>query len=180
MDGPRLPGGEGGIRTHDRVAPTPVFKTGAFNRSATSPQSIQWRGLILSGHGHRSGARTGRSGDATAPLALLVGDPDSGIFQFARFVIELHMEHDDERRCQPPGSLRIAAVTRLRPDSLLRYRAASAILSTCSATRCSPLATWSMPHRPKLAVTWMLFLPALKGVCEIVARNLRATSSPGS
>src|SRR5437773_4447480 len=88
MDGPRLPGGEGGIRTHDRVAPTPVFKTGAFNRSATSPQSIQWRGLILSGHGHRSGARTGRSGDATAPLALLVGDPDSGIFQFARFVIE--------------------------------------------------------------------------------------------
>jgi hypothetical protein len=30
-------GGEGEIRTRDRVAPTPVFKTGAFNRSATSP-----------------------------------------------------------------------------------------------------------------------------------------------
>ena len=30
-------GGEGGIRTHGRIAPTPVFKTGAFNRSATSP-----------------------------------------------------------------------------------------------------------------------------------------------
>ena len=30
-------GGEGGIRTHDGLAPMPVFKTGAFNRSATSP-----------------------------------------------------------------------------------------------------------------------------------------------
>ena len=30
-------GGSGEIRTHDRVAPTPVFKTGAFNRSATLP-----------------------------------------------------------------------------------------------------------------------------------------------
>jgi hypothetical protein len=33
----RSPGGEGGIRTHDPLAGTPVFKTGAFNRSATSP-----------------------------------------------------------------------------------------------------------------------------------------------
>ena len=30
-------GGEGGIRTHGTLARTPVFKTGAFNRSATSP-----------------------------------------------------------------------------------------------------------------------------------------------
>ena len=30
-------GGEGGIRTHERVAPSLVFKTSAFNRSATSP-----------------------------------------------------------------------------------------------------------------------------------------------
>ena len=30
-------GGEGGIRTHGKLAPTPVFKTGAFNHSATSP-----------------------------------------------------------------------------------------------------------------------------------------------
>ncbi len=30
-------GGEGGIRTHGDVAATPVFKTGAFNHSATSP-----------------------------------------------------------------------------------------------------------------------------------------------
>ncbi len=30
-------GGWGGIRTHERVAPLPVFKTGAFNRSTTHP-----------------------------------------------------------------------------------------------------------------------------------------------
>ena len=30
-------GGQGGIRTHEGLAPLPVFKTGAFNRSATSP-----------------------------------------------------------------------------------------------------------------------------------------------
>ena len=30
-------GGETGIRTQERVAPLPVFKTGAFNRSAISP-----------------------------------------------------------------------------------------------------------------------------------------------
>jgi hypothetical protein len=30
-------GGEGGIRTLERVTPLPVFKTGAFDHSATSP-----------------------------------------------------------------------------------------------------------------------------------------------
>ena len=30
-------GGETGIRTQDGVAPMPVFKTDAFNRSAISP-----------------------------------------------------------------------------------------------------------------------------------------------
>jgi hypothetical protein len=30
-------GGWGGIRTHEGLAPLPVFKTGAFNRSATHP-----------------------------------------------------------------------------------------------------------------------------------------------
>ena len=33
-------GGESEIRTHERVAPLPVFKTGAFNRSAISPFKI--------------------------------------------------------------------------------------------------------------------------------------------
>ena len=35
-----ISGGETGIRTQERVAPLPVFKTGAFNRSAISPLSI--------------------------------------------------------------------------------------------------------------------------------------------
>ncbi len=34
----RRSGGGGEIRTHGRVAPSPVFKTGAFNRSATPPK----------------------------------------------------------------------------------------------------------------------------------------------
>ena len=32
-----LNGGEGGIRTHGGLAPTPVFETGAIDHSATSP-----------------------------------------------------------------------------------------------------------------------------------------------
>ena len=40
-------GGEGGIRTHERVAPLLVFKTSAFNRSATSPATNQHH-LLLS------------------------------------------------------------------------------------------------------------------------------------
>ena len=34
-----IAGGWGGIRTHEGLAPLPVFKTGAFNRSATHPVS---------------------------------------------------------------------------------------------------------------------------------------------
>jgi hypothetical protein len=30
-------GGSGEIRTHERLTPSPVFKTGAFNHSATLP-----------------------------------------------------------------------------------------------------------------------------------------------
>ena len=40
-------GGEGGIRTHERVAPLLVFKTSAFNRSATSPKIKKYY-LLLS------------------------------------------------------------------------------------------------------------------------------------
>ncbi len=32
--------GEGGIRTHGTLSSTPVFKTGAINRSATSPKCL--------------------------------------------------------------------------------------------------------------------------------------------
>ncbi len=38
---PIFTGGEGEIRTHGGIATTPVFKTGAFNRSATSPSSYK-------------------------------------------------------------------------------------------------------------------------------------------
>ena len=34
-------GGRGGIRTPDGLAPMPVFKTGAFNHSATRPQKLE-------------------------------------------------------------------------------------------------------------------------------------------
>ncbi len=37
IDGVFLNGGRGGIRTPDRLSPMPVFKTGAFNHSATHP-----------------------------------------------------------------------------------------------------------------------------------------------
>src|SRR5262249_25522287 len=33
-------GGGSGIRTHDGLAPMPVFKTGALNHSAISPQNV--------------------------------------------------------------------------------------------------------------------------------------------
>ncbi len=36
----RWHGGWGGIRTHEALASLPVFKTGAFNRSATHPSTI--------------------------------------------------------------------------------------------------------------------------------------------
>jgi len=35
----RIGGGE--IRTHERLSPLPVFKTGAFNHSATPPDDHQ-------------------------------------------------------------------------------------------------------------------------------------------
>ena len=36
---PPISGGGGEIRTHERLATLPVFKTGAFNRSATPPSA---------------------------------------------------------------------------------------------------------------------------------------------
>jgi hypothetical protein len=38
FDTSRFHGGEGEIRTPEPLARPPVFKTGAFNRSATSPR----------------------------------------------------------------------------------------------------------------------------------------------
>ena len=45
-----ISGGEGGIRTLGRVAPTPDFESGTFDHSATSPDSVLYvEALILSG-----------------------------------------------------------------------------------------------------------------------------------
>ena len=40
-------GGETEIRTQERVAPLPVFKTGAFNRSAISPLAMFYKQILL-------------------------------------------------------------------------------------------------------------------------------------
>ena len=40
-------GGETGIRTQERVAPLPVFKTGAFNRSAISPSESMYASYCI-------------------------------------------------------------------------------------------------------------------------------------
>lgn len=41
----KIVGGRGGIRTHGRLSPTPVFKTGALNHSATLPFCKPFRGF---------------------------------------------------------------------------------------------------------------------------------------
>src|SRR6185503_6281471 len=38
--GPLFIGGQGGIRTHGRLAPTPHFECGAFNHSTTCPPAV--------------------------------------------------------------------------------------------------------------------------------------------
>ena len=44
-----MDGGEAGIRTLGRDKPTPVFKTGAFDHSATSPGSAYSNGQYVEG-----------------------------------------------------------------------------------------------------------------------------------
>ena len=76
-----MAGGWGGIRTHGGREPTPVFKTGALNHSATHPSSAArlgagrpysiaqgrvevCRGILLHGRGIISSATTGRLKEA--------------------------------------------------------------------------------------------------------------------
>jgi hypothetical protein len=40
-------GGKGGIRTHERVTPLAVFKTAAFNRSATFPAIRLYQAALI-------------------------------------------------------------------------------------------------------------------------------------
>src|SRR5215204_4925743 len=68
---PVVIGGGGGIRTRERLSPLPVFKTGAFNHSATPPR------------------RTGLKPDTNAPdrcdirLPSKVGIPSAIVFKTA-------------------------------------------------------------------------------------------------
>jgi hypothetical protein len=86
-----IDGGWGGIRTHETLSRLPVFKTGAFNRSAThpSPNSPGWDDRNSAGfvyHPHRTGVHTirapssgnayGNTASAGVPPALISGHPD--------------------------------------------------------------------------------------------------------
>jgi hypothetical protein len=64
-------GGEGGIRTPDRLAPMPHFECGAFNHSATSPGANQepelpWSGGVLGHDGRGDKAAEGIFRNETA------------------------------------------------------------------------------------------------------------------
>ena len=81
-----LGGGWGGIRTHEELAPPPVFKTGAFNRSATHPcmknqiliacmprTIIAWGGIC-----HRIAGEALGNQAARLPIALPPGKSRAG------------------------------------------------------------------------------------------------------
>lgn len=60
-------GGSGGIRTHERVAPLLVFKTSAFNHSATLP----YRFSGLAAYDGLMGSFTAKADPAANPLQIL-------------------------------------------------------------------------------------------------------------
>src|ERR1700675_3792641 len=67
----QVTGGEGGIRTPDRLAPMPHFECGAFDHSATSPGAITgglippWSARVLGEDGGSDKAREGRNSQAS-------------------------------------------------------------------------------------------------------------------
>ena len=68
-------GGEGGIRTPDRLAPMPHFECGAFDHSATSPGAMTGRfgprsGRVLGEEGCADKARGGEIRAKTGPMAF--------------------------------------------------------------------------------------------------------------
>jgi hypothetical protein len=67
----RVTGGEGGIRTPDRLAPMPHFECGAFDHSATSPGAMKGGRPPSVGSSSRRGrrARQGAAGEITGPWA---------------------------------------------------------------------------------------------------------------
>src|SRR6185437_1827320 len=69
-------GGEGGIRTPDRLAPMPHFECGAFNHSATSPRRHSAIGSPAVGPCSRRGslARQGAMGKNSPGLKPFASD----------------------------------------------------------------------------------------------------------
>jgi hypothetical protein len=68
-------GGEGGIRTPDRLAPMPHFECGAFDHSATSPGAMTGRfgprsGRVLGEEGGADKARGREIRAKTGPMAF--------------------------------------------------------------------------------------------------------------
>src|SRR3954469_25750982 len=72
------PGGGGGIRTHDRSYPMPVFKTGAFNRSATPPGVRFARARYCKGAARSSAGLRAALKDSDARDAVHVGLQGTG------------------------------------------------------------------------------------------------------
>jgi hypothetical protein len=67
----RLDGGEGGIRTPDTLSGMPVFKTGAINHSATSPELLPFYYTVAGSAGLSISIRnTRRGGGALPPRAV--------------------------------------------------------------------------------------------------------------
>ena len=67
----RSENGEGGIRTHGDPEATPVFKTGAFNRSATSPGPAFAGVDMVTDGSTRNGRRLGTGASRTFRLGLM-------------------------------------------------------------------------------------------------------------
>ena len=55
-----ISGGSGEIRTHEQFNPSPVFKTGAFNRSATLPAGGYYTEITVDGLGYPDHCRLAR------------------------------------------------------------------------------------------------------------------------
>jgi hypothetical protein len=73
-------GGEGGIRTPDRLAPMPHFECGAFNHSATSPGANRGEAALQVGASSRRGRRARQGGagfNFAVSAAEKVGPPDA-------------------------------------------------------------------------------------------------------
>lgn len=66
-------GGWGGIRTHETLAGLPVFKTGAFNRSATHPRTPSATASLHRLTQTRQGRNLPLAGDGAADPADTVG-----------------------------------------------------------------------------------------------------------